>query len=156
MMSSTTNGPRESPVEHTCLWRTSNPTLGNTITWCVFISLCVYACICTCLHNASGSVIHSVTHGSHRKPEPELTNKLLCCKILLNYMWCLWSDRCLGYLAVAWACLFMLGCVYINIPSSHNAQNMYLVWMYVCEFMHTCCWCWYMFFGGNMLRYQTK
>lgn len=65
-MSSTTDGPLEPPVGPTCLWRTSNPTLGNTLA----PALCLYYCVCMgIVHMLKGRLSdlrYHLTHGSHR------------------------------------------------------------------------------------------
>ncbi len=128
-MSSTTDGPLELPAGHTCLWRISNPTLGNTQP----PGVCVYITVCACVQCAWRGVDVSactftfsdpryhLAHGSHRKQKPELTNRdLLGCKIPDLHV--MFKIRLLPRVQVlgcgSGVFVFMLGSVYIIIPSS--------------------------------------
>lgn len=117
MMSSTTDGPLEPPVGPTCLWRTSNPTLGNTLA----PALCLYYCVCMgivhMLEERLSDLRYHLTHGSHRGKEPEPTNKdLLSCQISCPDLHVLFSIRLLPRVQVpgcgsrlfisVWECLY--------------------------------------------------
>lgn len=131
MMSSTTDGPPDSPVGHTCLWRTSNPTLGNT----EHVQF-VYTPSCTHTHNTqaqrgfkvttwielSGSLAHSIlTHGSLRKFTSKHC-KFVMFVIKLQVLGCglvVFISSCLYHimhriLNLSW-CLCMRSCLHVDL-----------------------------------------
>lgn len=141
MTSSTIDGRPEPPVGRTCLWRISNPTLGNTDQLvCAYIT-----CMCIQTTHTHTYMFPGFSVISHMGIV-ENWNLFLQTKICvvarsftLTRPWRLRSRCCLGRrcLAVALQCLFLLGYVYTIILSSHIKYNIHLVCKFVSRHRHT-------------------